>query len=141
MKYEHELKVLVASRALISIPERWTKGTFSRDAEGNKVEIDDEAATCWCGEGAVHKARLMINTYEFQSDDVFNLLWKARKNKNNNDHFYGFAAFNDTHTHEEALAVFDDAIELAKQELEALNYANKKKKLYLRTANDRLLFC
>jgi hypothetical protein len=49
--------LLVAARALITDPAKWTRGTFARDANGETVAPRDTAAVCWCSIGALNKCR------------------------------------------------------------------------------------
>jgi len=49
---------LVAARALIADPERWTQGAWARDEEGGPVGTLSPAAVCFCAQGAlVHVSR------------------------------------------------------------------------------------
>lgn len=45
--------ILKAAKQLISTPERWTKGFYARDKEGNTVRVSYPEAVCWCAEGAL----------------------------------------------------------------------------------------
>lgn len=48
---------LKAAKALIDTPEKWTKGAFARDRDGDDVyETDGDTAVCWCAVGAINKA-------------------------------------------------------------------------------------
>lgn len=38
---------------LLANPENWTKGSFSRNAQGNYVAPRSNHATCWCLMGAL----------------------------------------------------------------------------------------
>ncbi|MBM3463715.1 MAG: hypothetical protein FJX76_16575 [Armatimonadetes bacterium] len=44
---------LTAARAMITDPERWTKGALARDEGGAPVLPYEEGATCWCAIGAL----------------------------------------------------------------------------------------
>lgn len=46
---------LDALDALFSGPEKWTKGTWARDADGQGVWSGDPTAICWCLSGAINK--------------------------------------------------------------------------------------
>lgn len=47
------LQILQAARELISVPERWTRGTHARDASGMPVPPYSPSACCWCLSGAL----------------------------------------------------------------------------------------
>lgn len=43
---------------LLAVPDRWTKGVYAqidKDPNGDDVDTDDPAATCWCLIGAVFR--------------------------------------------------------------------------------------
>ena len=44
---------LLAARALLTEPERWTKEWSARDREGGCTNAHDLAAVCWCLVGAL----------------------------------------------------------------------------------------
>jgi hypothetical protein len=46
---------LLAVRALLSGPEKWTKVASARNSLGATVTPDDEDAVCWCLNGAIFK--------------------------------------------------------------------------------------
>jgi len=39
-------------QALLSGPEKWTQGSYARNVSGEKVQIDDPQAVCFCLTGA-----------------------------------------------------------------------------------------
>lgn len=45
-------------RDILKTEKDWTKGYFARAEDGEKVEIDDTSATCYCLIGAMDKANL-----------------------------------------------------------------------------------
>lgn len=47
------VEVLKAARSLLSEPDRWTQGTYARDADGKAVPPSDPAAVCFCIHGAI----------------------------------------------------------------------------------------
>jgi hypothetical protein len=109
--------VLKAGRDLISEPSRWLQGGLAQDSEGKAVNPIDPSAVCWCSVGAVRKMagihqplvgrraldqlRLAATELGYFSDRE--LAWK-RLDK-----------INDNRTHPEVLAMWDQAIERAKQ--------------------------
>ena len=50
-----DLEVLIAAKALLSDPTKWTQGVFARNSDGDEVDPDDSTAVCWCATGAVRK--------------------------------------------------------------------------------------
>ena len=49
------LQELLDLRALLYAKERWTQGTFAKDAEGHPIWSQNPKAHCWCLLGAIHK--------------------------------------------------------------------------------------
>jgi hypothetical protein len=47
------LQALIAARAKIDAPEKWTKGAMARDKNGNSVEHDASDAVSWSVAGAM----------------------------------------------------------------------------------------
>jgi hypothetical protein len=45
--------VLRAAKERISDPERWTTGSYARDAAGLRTDANSQRACSWCGVGAV----------------------------------------------------------------------------------------
>lgn len=90
-------EVLIAARAKIADPANWTQGMLARDASGIPVEVCSSRAACWCAVGAVAESA----PYELTNTTV-EFLNKAAGMQ--------IETFNDTHTHAEVLAKFDEAI-------------------------------
>lgn len=49
------LEVLKKARALIDIPEKWTKGYAARDKRDRPISFSAEGAVCFCLLGAIAK--------------------------------------------------------------------------------------
>lgn len=98
---------LELARKVIEKPENWTQGEMARASDNTPMPIKHAAATCFCSIGAVLKVSNMSYAAVFSSDE-YKYLRKTIDEK--------VTKFNDTHTHEEVLAMFDNAIELAKSE-------------------------
>lgn len=100
------LQILKEARELISVPERWTKKTFYRDAEGDPL-CDMEDAVCFCTLGAIYKAmdRDILFLIPEEILDAFSMLGE---NSGEKEAYIGH--FNDTHSHEEVLRKLDQAI-------------------------------
>lgn len=92
-------EILIAARQKITPPQCWTQGAASRDATGKQAMIGDVAVS-WCLIGAV---REVSYSGELDSaDDAIAMMREAAQGS--------VADFNDTHTHQEVLALFDKAI-------------------------------
>lgn len=101
-------EVLRAARALIEVPERWTKCAFARDAKGIVVSEDEESAVCFCVLGAIYRhppSPLTDGARWFLDESL-------------PETFLGVGTFNDhpSTTHADVLALFDRAIALAEGE-------------------------
>ncbi len=46
-------EILIAARAKIEAPERWTQGEFARSKIDRRVKATSDRAECWCIMGAV----------------------------------------------------------------------------------------
>lgn len=98
-------EILIAARALIEAPERWTKGEFARNKEGEKCHANSDAASCYCMEGAILsqsgkwplKARACAILRASLASAITIPVWNDAPER----------------THAEVLAAFDRAIELA----------------------------
>jgi hypothetical protein len=95
------LETLKAARQLITDPAKWTQGEFARDVDGSASFALSERAHCYCALGALEK---VIGRPDYT--DAYDKLWRVCRTKFGTD----VAAFNDTHTHAEVLALFDAAI-------------------------------
>lgn len=49
-------EVLRTARALIDTPEKLARGYYAKDADGNLVDFESGAATCFCTLGALSRA-------------------------------------------------------------------------------------
>lgn len=99
------VELLKAARAKIEKPENWTQGAFAKNAEGHNTFLghDDYVnVTCWCAWGAVEEAAGSGVRY---SGDAMQALHCALPEGTE-----WVPDFNDSHTHEEVLALFDRAI-------------------------------
>jgi hypothetical protein len=55
-------EILIAARALIDTPDKWTTGRLSRTKDGKATDYWSEDATCFCVLGAIFRANR--RTYE-----------------------------------------------------------------------------
>lgn len=97
---------LKEAKELIGVPERWTTGTAARNSVGSPVNVNDCDAVCWRAVGSVH---YVTSGYCMGCIDSMLVLRKV---------IFGefIAAYNDTHSHEEVMDMFDRAIELAEKD-------------------------
>jgi len=93
-----DLKILTASRELISKPENWTQKAYARGKSGRKVKVTSKLAVCFCPIGAIAKIA-KLGTLEVLCGETAKALGQSH-----------LVYFNDTHTHAEVLALFDAAI-------------------------------
>lgn len=102
------VQLLEQGRTLLTDPKCWTQGAYTRDADGIPGGLGwEKTSTCWCTMGAVHKVSGTLGT---ANTIAYKAIWQLDQAMN------GCAVeFNDTHTHEEVMAGWDRAIELAKQ--------------------------
>jgi hypothetical protein len=103
--------VLRAARTRIENPRRWCQGAFA--ARGVLiVKPASKRATRWCAIGAVH-AELGTDPGDLSDvpSPVLAALWDAAKAL----YSEGTWMVNDTHSHDDILRVFDEAIRLAEE--------------------------
>lgn len=103
-------ELLIQAKSLIDSPEKWTQQVYARDKDGRTVLVDSEEAVCFCSLGSLrkmgvsdelyHNAVTILNTTARQISD-----WRMAA-----------VDFNDAHSHKEVMALWDRAIEAAKQE-------------------------
>ena len=81
---------------LLSDPSKWTKGVMARSSDGDVVDPGSVLATCFCLLGAIAVC------YPGNEGDAKRKLYcgLAKRNLLNS-----ISNFNDTHTHEEVLAL------------------------------------
>lgn len=94
-------ELLIAARARIEKPERWTQMSLARDAKRRSVKPLDADAVCWCSLGAIYSQCP-------QSKSLSLAIRALGSAMSNNESF--IADYNDSHTHAEVLAAFDQAI-------------------------------
>jgi hypothetical protein len=107
-------QVLIEARAKISSPAHWTQGAFARDVFGEPVRAYSTRACKFCALGAVNVVT--------PGDDDAKARFGARVLLGDltlDTAHVGVLEFNDGVTYAEVLALFDRAIERARQEQEA----------------------
>lgn len=94
-------EILRKAKALIDTPEKWTQGFFALDINGKPVSENEFYACKFCSVGAILRTeRVLTNripAYDYLGKTMGTYIDK----------------FNDTHTHAEVMAKWDEAIALA----------------------------
>lgn len=103
--------VLRAARERISDPEQWVQGCAGRMADGEPLDEGWEpGAVRWCMAGAVEaEVGHSIRCWPLEDADDFGRLLT----EGTGQHGDAIGPWNDNHGHDEVLAAFDRAIELA----------------------------
>lgn len=96
--------LLQEARALISEEYHWTQRHYARDIQGVFTDPSGADAVCWCATGAL----LQIASDSTKFKDAEDVLSRVTD--------LSVPIYNDTHTHSEVLAKFDEAIALARKE-------------------------
>lgn len=96
-------EILIAARAKIEAPERWTQGAYAKDVDGQQADPCGKRAICWCIYGAV----MATTDGDYHKEHSATVLIGEIVNN--------IARWNDapTRTHAEVLAAFDRAIAAA----------------------------
>lgn len=106
---------LTAVRALISTPDKWARGEFARDMNGNRTSLAARNAACFCILGAIGRTDPEIVSLKKQEYQVFSPIWDKpaaqELRKVIGDRLV--SDFNDDPqtTHDDMLRVIDAAIE------------------------------
>lgn len=101
-------EMLEKAKAVIADPSHWTQGWFAKDAAGRDTFSLRSDAVCWCSMGALNKAGFG------PWGETFAIAFEAALVEIGYDG--GIASYNDNHTHEEVMKVWDRAIQLAKED-------------------------
>ena len=120
------LELLIEARDRISDPSRWCQNTHARGASGEGVAPQSTEAVSWCSVGALYASvpeRTQPGFFLFPGDAADARIDRAKRvlqaaiGKAALDYTYGYTVtrFNDSHSHEEIMAVWDKAIDLARR--------------------------
>lgn len=106
-------EILIKAKSLIDTPQKWTQGEYAKSEKGRRVQPTSPRATCFCSVGAVLRATGSKDEFFWmidneQREEAIDILSEAM----NVEHV---PLFNDTHTHAEVMAAWDEAIKLAKE--------------------------
>lgn len=95
-------EILRKAKALIDTPEKWIQEAYAVNDKGWEVELSNPSACKFCSLGAIHR----IND---DNDDAHDATFDYLKNAMGTY----VDGYNDTHTHAEVMAKWDEAISLA----------------------------
>jgi hypothetical protein len=99
------LDLLTRAQDLIRDPAHWHQGWFAVDADGRECPSDSKQAVCFCSIGAMARAK----------PETHQLTQLARKYLQEAIGLeQSIVDFNDTHTHDQVMAMWDRARELAR---------------------------
>lgn len=104
---------MVGAKELIKDESSWTKDWFARNDSGLAVSSMHEDATCFCSLGAIER----FAGCELGGDLVDGASSRTKEAQNLLESVMGgllVEEYNDTHTHEEVMAKWGEAIEVAK---------------------------
>lgn len=101
---------LIQTRDLISDPKNWTQCSFARNKYGDPVPYFYKSAVCFCSIGALNRVCNYGDNgdceYHNHSYDLLNkIVVEITK-----DPSQTIGHYNDSHTHNEVIAVFNKAI-------------------------------
>lgn len=109
-------ELLKSSKELIIDPTHWTQKYLARDQNGKSTNYAGEDAVCWCSLGAVEKITIDVFGSEYLVAR-YNARNAAIDCLNMASNGCGcITTFNDEHTHEEVIDMFDKAIALAQKD-------------------------
>lgn len=96
--------ILKAGRQRLTDLAKWTQGCLARDALGTPITTSDVNAVCWCAFGVLYS----FNNSSLAAE-AFHPLFRAVHRRNR---LVDIGTYNDApeRTHEEILALYDDAI-------------------------------
>lgn len=97
-------EILIEAKELISNPENWTKGVWSRNKSGDTVLVFSSSAACFCVIGAAVRVSGCTTTASRVSNLSLDKLGVT------------CGRYNDNHSHPEVLQFMDKLIEAAKEE-------------------------
>jgi hypothetical protein len=95
-------ELLIAAKDKISNPKNWTTHAAAKDVYDKQISVYSKEAVCWCSMGAVES--LVDPTMGILIEKAWQRLREAAG--------CFISEYNDSHTHEEVMELFDKAIEL-----------------------------
>ena len=101
---------LLAGKAIIAEESAWVQNFYAKDEGGYTVNANDKAATCFCSLGALNKVRGPFGkTFGTPAAKLRSLAEAVLSRAMGGS----VPPFNDEHTHEEVMAAWDLAINMA----------------------------
>lgn len=104
-----ESERLRAAKALIDTPEKWMQGEY-HDLPG-----DVKNSRCFCALGAIRRVHADLGEGTYGNSSKANFYLEDALEAMDADEA-DVPSFNDTHTHEEVMQMFDKAIKIAESE-------------------------
>jgi len=103
--------ILIAARALIADPERWTRRVSARAAAEKVCDATDDAAVAWCATGAIERCVSDDTEWQDALEALRSVLVPTTLITGH------ITAWNDrpSTTHADVLAAFDRAIERSRR--------------------------
>lgn len=112
MNYANIATELKAAKALIDTPAKWAKEAYGTDANGNVIgsmKWADTPPACMCSLGAIIAVHIANGTFNHTAHSVTGDTAQFLDNLMEGE----TARYNDSHTHAEVMAKWDEAIKLA----------------------------
>ena len=101
---------LMAGKAIIAEESAWVQNFYAKDKEGSFVSANNPEAVCFCSLGALNKVRgPLLNSWGTPASTL-RILAEAVLSRAMGG---SVPPFNDEHTHEEVMAAWDLAINMA----------------------------
>lgn len=107
-------QVLMKAKELIATPDAWTKDELAKDAFGVATDPLGPNARCYCSIGATIKANHFYGSTSNTRSRAY--LSMAVQELVPETTIPAVSDYNDTHTHEEVMTMFNKAIALAKED-------------------------
>jgi hypothetical protein len=97
---------LKKAKALIDTPSKWTTGAWAKNAAGTHVMPENPGSVCFCTTGAMFRIEHDLNLHDVTLNKAVEYVKGAMNTRHIPD-------FNDSHTHAEVMAAWENAISTA----------------------------
>lgn len=104
-------RTLEIAQGYIASPSTWCKGSRAQNRDGQECPVMSPSAVKFCTKGALFRA---LGSEEADIT-AFERFFVARQNSANPDSLH-YVGFNELKTHEQVIAMWSEAIRLAKAE-------------------------
>ena len=119
MKNEREIKTIERTLEILNKPEKWIKEQIALDEDGHSVFPPNQAAVCWCLNGAIYKAlwELDLSTRKWMNsfNKINDAICKVANLPHSDSNEYEHVEFNDKD--ETTYEMVIDALQKAKEYL------------------------